>query len=507
MHIKTWQKSLFTLITGLSLLINTNYVQSQIIPDNTLGNENSKFTPGQFKDLIEGGAIRGNNLFHSFSQFNVNNNQQVYFTNPSGINNILTRVTGNSISNILGTLGVDGNANLFLINPNGIIFGQNAKLDIKGSFLASTANAIKFADNTIFSAKDTSTTPLLTMSVPVGVQWGNNPNGDITNNGNLTTGKDLTLSGRNVKSSGMLSTPDGKIELNAITEDVQVQQLNAVAATLTANQNINYGNITIENENPAVTNINTTLSLTAEKQITGTGNITTTTPGLLVNLQAKDNINIKDISSKGGNIIITSDSGDIITGILNSTYDLTNKTTTIDIDKGGIVNNNYTYFTFTSNITEPISDLKVRLSANNINSKRVFLYSPDQRSINLINSTGDNSTNFQDTLFTESASTPIASGSTPFNNQFQPSESLANLNHGNPKGIWYLGIDPVVSDQNTPQGTIYKAGETTPWGTTTGTQLIITSTNIVGTGGNVTLKAGGNISTGDIYSASGVNAG
>ncbi|HEY9702456.1 MAG TPA: filamentous hemagglutinin N-terminal domain-containing protein, partial [Allocoleopsis sp.] len=194
---KTWQKYLFTLITGLSLLY-TNSVQSQIIPDNTLGNENSKFTPSQIKDLIEGGAIRGNNLFHSFSEFNINNNQQVYFTNPSGINNILTRVTGNNISNIFGTLGVDGNANLFLINPNGIIFGQNAKLDVKGSFLASTAPSIKFADGNIFSAKDTSTTPLLTMSVPVGIQWGNNPTGDITNNGNLTVGKDLTLSGRNL---------------------------------------------------------------------------------------------------------------------------------------------------------------------------------------------------------------------------------------------------------------------------------------------------------------------
>ena len=129
---KTWQKYLLTLITGLSLFSATSGVQSQIIPDNTLGNENSKFTPTGVKDLIEGGAIRGNNLFHSFSEFNVNNNQLVYFSNPTGINNILTRVTGNNISNIFGTLGVNGNANLFLINPNGIIFGQNAKLDIKG---------------------------------------------------------------------------------------------------------------------------------------------------------------------------------------------------------------------------------------------------------------------------------------------------------------------------------------------------------------------------------------
>jgi filamentous hemagglutinin family protein len=197
---KVWQKSLFTFISGLglTLLSNTSPVQSQIIPDRTLGQESSKVTPTEIKDLIEGGAIRGNNLFHSFTNFNVNNNQQVYFSNPVLINNIITRVTGNNISNIFGTLGVDGNANLFLINPNGIIFGKDATLDVKGSFLASTAPMIKFADGTVFNAQDTSEKPLLTMSVPVGMQWGNNPSGDIINYGNLTTVKDLSLSGQNV---------------------------------------------------------------------------------------------------------------------------------------------------------------------------------------------------------------------------------------------------------------------------------------------------------------------
>jgi filamentous hemagglutinin family protein len=219
---KTWQKSLLTLITGLSLLTNANSVRSQIIPDRTLGHESSKVTPTGVKDLIEGGAIRGNNLFHSFSDFNVNTNQQVYFTNPTVINNILTRVTGNNQSNILGTLGVEGNANLFLINPNGIIFGKDATLDIKGSFLASTANAIKFADNTVFSAKDTSEKPLLTMSVPTGVQWGNTPTDDLTNNANLNIGKDLTLSGRNVNITESVLQTGGNLTLEG-TEKIKIE--------------------------------------------------------------------------------------------------------------------------------------------------------------------------------------------------------------------------------------------------------------------------------------------
>ena len=101
---------------------------------------------------IRGGERRGNNLFHSFSQFNVDSGATVLFVDP-GVTNILSRVTGTDSSNILGTLGVSGgNANLFLMNPNGIIFGPNARLDLRGSFVATTANAIQFGDQGFFSA-------------------------------------------------------------------------------------------------------------------------------------------------------------------------------------------------------------------------------------------------------------------------------------------------------------------------------------------------------------------
>ena len=121
-----------------------NTSQAQIIPDQTLGHESSVVTPavpikGSLAELIEGGAIRNASLFHSFLDFNVGQSQRVYFDNPVGIANILSRVTGNNLSHILGTLGVRGGANLFFINPNGILFGSDVQLDIAGSFLASTA--------------------------------------------------------------------------------------------------------------------------------------------------------------------------------------------------------------------------------------------------------------------------------------------------------------------------------------------------------------------------------
>jgi filamentous hemagglutinin family protein len=143
------------------------FAQSNIVPDETLGSENSQVIPnagGRQVELIEGGARRGANLFHSFREFNVDEGRGAYFANPNGVENILSRVTGTNASNILGTLGVLGNANLFLINPNGIIFGQNASLDLQGSFVATTANAIQFGQRGFFSASEPNSPPLLTVN-------------------------------------------------------------------------------------------------------------------------------------------------------------------------------------------------------------------------------------------------------------------------------------------------------------------------------------------------------
>ena len=143
-------------------------VNAQIVPDDTLGAEGSVVTPevinGIPSDRIDGGAPRGANLFHSFSQFNIGEGRGAYFTPPAGIENILSRVTGANRSDILGRLGVLGNANLFLINPNGIVFGPNASLDVQGSFLATTADAVKLGDAGVFSASQPTTSNLLTVS-------------------------------------------------------------------------------------------------------------------------------------------------------------------------------------------------------------------------------------------------------------------------------------------------------------------------------------------------------
>ncbi|NEO69785.1 filamentous hemagglutinin N-terminal domain-containing protein [Moorena sp. SIO3H5] len=208
----------------LCSLVGATTALAQITPDNSLGNERSVVTPnvdvkGALADLIEGGAIRESNLFHSFLDFNVAEFGRVYFANPAGVANILSRVTGGNVSNILGTLGVLGNANLFLINPNGIIFGSNSRLDLGGSFFGSTADSILFDDGTVFSAKNPNEKPLLTINIPSGLQYGSNP-GSITNQSSLIQvpdGQTLGLIGGEVTiPGGNLTATDGRIELGSV---------------------------------------------------------------------------------------------------------------------------------------------------------------------------------------------------------------------------------------------------------------------------------------------------
>uniref|UniRef100_A0A8J6ZLU7 Filamentous hemagglutinin N-terminal domain-containing protein n=1 Tax=Desmonostoc muscorum LEGE 12446 TaxID=1828758 RepID=A0A8J6ZLU7_DESMC len=216
-----------------------NEAYAQISPDATLAN-NSDITRDGNRLNITGGTQAGTNLFHSFSEFSIPTSTEAVFQNAAHIQNIISRVTGQSISQIDGLIKTQGTANLFLINPNGIIFGKNARLDISGSFIASTASAVKFADGFDFSANDIPTTPLLTINVPIGLQFGGNPgsiqvkgdgqgiratteNSDVidTTSGlrvqlNQTlalVGGDIFLEGATIKTAG------GRIELGSVGEN------------------------------------------------------------------------------------------------------------------------------------------------------------------------------------------------------------------------------------------------------------------------------------------------
>ena len=215
-----------------------NHALAQITPDGTLGDRSSRITPnvnikGNVGDRIDGGAIRGANLFQSFQEFNVGELQRVYFANPTGISNILTRVTGSNVSNILGILGVDGSANLFFLNPNGIIFGQNARLDVSGSFIATTANSFVFGNGLESSATNPQTPSALLTVNPSALFFNQIKAGSIENRSIAPAGidpsglkasglrvpnkKSLLLVGGNVSmDGGHLNAYGGRVELGGL---------------------------------------------------------------------------------------------------------------------------------------------------------------------------------------------------------------------------------------------------------------------------------------------------
>lgn len=223
-----------SLVVGGVLTSSGNCAFAEVIPDGTLGAESSIVTPlDSLTNQIDGGATRNTNLFHSFEQFSVPSNGEVRFNNDLKIQNIITRVTGSSASTIDGLIRANGNVNLFLINPQGIIFGPNASLKIGGSFIASTASSLNFADGRQFTATAPQATPLLTVSIPSGLQFGataasilnqSQASPDKATNSlgrpvglQVETGKTLALVGGDVAlEGGNITAAGGQIELGSV---------------------------------------------------------------------------------------------------------------------------------------------------------------------------------------------------------------------------------------------------------------------------------------------------
>ncbi|MGF1486997.1 MAG: filamentous hemagglutinin N-terminal domain-containing protein, partial [Prochloraceae cyanobacterium] len=283
-----------------SIFVSSNYAVAQIIPDNTLGNERSQVQSnfqirGINGDIINGGARRGSNLFHSFSEFNIDFGRGAYFLNPSGINNILTRVTGGNISNIFGTLGVLGNANLYLINPNGIYFGNGAKLDIRGSFTATTADGIKLGETGSFSAVNPGGDNLLTVQPDALFTNAirNIPREIIIDRGELISTNDIAIDTDRLQvvNGGFIfivqddtfGIKTGSANLNLKAKNIKIDGANGILTGLfnvTGNTK-NGGDITIETKD-----LNMTNGARIENRTSGAGaggNLTIATDFLRVN--------------------------------------------------------------------------------------------------------------------------------------------------------------------------------------------------------------------------------
>ncbi|WP_293127428.1 CHAT domain-containing protein [Microcoleus sp. bin38.metabat.b11b12b14.051] len=205
-------------ICPFSLLIFNTFAQAQTVVPAADGTGTAVTRSGNRYD-INGGSLSGDgaNLFHSFEQFGLNEGQIANFLTNSAIQNILARIAGSNPSLINGLITVTGgNSNLFLINPAGIVFGQNASLNVPGAFTATTATNVGFGSNW-FNAAGTNNFSAL-VGAPNAFYFGATQPGSIVNAGNLavTPGQNLTLLGGTVVSTGQLSAPGGQITVAAV---------------------------------------------------------------------------------------------------------------------------------------------------------------------------------------------------------------------------------------------------------------------------------------------------
>jgi filamentous hemagglutinin family protein len=208
-------------LTGIVLGVNAIAIApaaSQIVPDNSLPTA-SVVRSSETGFQIEGGTVRGSNTFHSFDLLSLPTGNTLQFAPIAGTETILTRVTGGFASEIDGIISSTQPLDLILINPAGIRFGANARLDLEGSFLATTANQILFEDGLAFGLP-VNTSPLLSLNAPIGLQLGREP-GAIE----VRSGAELA-----VNPGQQLGLWGGAIDLNDATLLAPRGQLRLVAA-------------------------------------------------------------------------------------------------------------------------------------------------------------------------------------------------------------------------------------------------------------------------------------
>jgi len=237
MSVLILRKTVFCFVC-LNITLCSSLAKAEIVADETLPSRTLVSPAGCSVCEVTGGSLKGSNLFHSFTTFSVDD--EVYFDNSLAVENIFSRVTGDSFSDINGVIRANGAANLFLLNPNGIIFGEEASLEIGGAFTATTAERILFEENVAFDVFSSPSNALLSVGVPIGLQFGQSP-GSITNasisnlslddngiplSGGLTVaeGKTIALIGRGINiEGGLIFSPNGDIELSSVESNSTVR--------------------------------------------------------------------------------------------------------------------------------------------------------------------------------------------------------------------------------------------------------------------------------------------
>ncbi|MEM9009467.1 MAG: filamentous hemagglutinin N-terminal domain-containing protein [Cyanobacteria bacterium P01_F01_bin.86] len=199
-----------------------------VVADETAGTLVSASAPF----TVTGGNQQLTTLFHSFQEFSPDTIDVLFQLDGSqgAVDVVISRVTGTNTSSIDAQLQLTGgnSPDFFLINPNGIQFGANASLLLPASFIASTANSILFEDAQRFSANPATLVPILTMSVPKGLQFGSAPGTVLIDQSvlNVVPGSGFALIGGDVLLNGaQVSASGGRLEIGSLGDNQTVKLL------------------------------------------------------------------------------------------------------------------------------------------------------------------------------------------------------------------------------------------------------------------------------------------
>lgn len=199
-------------------------IDAQIATDGTVGPAVTLSGPDYQIDNSLGKRM-GANLFHSFERFSIRQNESASFTGPDDIATVISRVTGGGATRIDGLLRSEiGRADFYFINPAGVVFGENAQLDVPAAFHASTADEMRFCDGAVFSASDPNNS-VLSMDNPESFGFLSPQPASITVNGSQLTfepGTAVSLSGGDLTIRGDMENPvrlvvdGGELRLSAV---------------------------------------------------------------------------------------------------------------------------------------------------------------------------------------------------------------------------------------------------------------------------------------------------
>ena len=159
-------------------------------------------------------------MFHSFQDFNLNRFESATFSGPNNINNVISRVTGGNPSSIDGLIRSTIPADMYFLNPYGFMFGKNAKLDVQGSFHASTADYLRLENGGRFDARNPSDSLLTVAPVEAFGFLTNSPASLSVESSSLFLPfgeKTLSLIGGNLTiNQATLGAPFGRINLASV---------------------------------------------------------------------------------------------------------------------------------------------------------------------------------------------------------------------------------------------------------------------------------------------------